>query len=211
MNKPFWSCFKGRLLALVVGGLASGVAPADSIWRDDVARPMFGDKRAGSVGDIVTIIVQETSTTSKDANTKGAKTSSADLSMASFLYGPSAGGFLTKAGKYPAVKYDAKNNFDGSAAVGSSEKITARISVRVVDVLPNRHLVIEGTRQTSFSGETQDVVLRGTVRPEDISSDNTIFSYNVADASIKFVSRGVVTDGQKKGWFNRIMDKVNPF
>ena len=211
MNKRYWSRFNCRLLAAVWLALLPGMGSADSIWRDDAAWPMFADKRASNVGDIITILVQETSTTSKDATTKGTKSSGADMSISSFLYGPAASGLLTQGGKYPALKFDAKNNFDGSGAVGSSEKITARISVRVVDVLPNRNLVIEGTRQTSFSGETQDVVLRGMVRPEDITANNTIYSYNVADATIKFVSKGVVTDGQKKGWFNRVLDKLNPF
>jgi len=118
---------------------------------------------------------------------------------------------LTKAGKLPALKIDGKTTFDGGGSINNSEKIIARIAVRVVDVLPNKNLVIEGKRQTSFSGESQEVVLRGTVRLEDIAANNTVFSYNVADASIKFVSKGSVTDAQRKGWFTRIWDKVSPF
>jgi len=78
-------------------------------------------------------------------------------------------------------------------------------------VLPNKNLVVEGKRQSSFSGESQDVILRGVVRPEDISAANTVFSYNIADASIKFISRGTVTDSQRKGWFTKIWDKLSPF
>jgi flagellar L-ring protein FlgH len=211
MNKLFWSRFNfGLLTAGLAFGSCGGVS-ADSIWRDDAVRPMFADKRASNVGDIITILVQETSTTSKDASTKSSKTTSADMSISSFLYGPGASSVLMKGGQYPALKYDAKTGFDGSGAVGSSEKITARISVRVVDVLPNRNLIIEGTRQTSFSGESQDMVLRGMIRPDDITANNTIYSYNVADASIKFMSRGAASDGQKKGWFTRVLDKGNPF
>jgi len=172
---------------------------------------MFSDKRAASVGDLLTIIVQENNTTSKDASTKTSKKSGVDAGISSFLYGPGASGLLTKGGQYPALKIDGKTEFDGSGAVGSSEKIVARITVRVVDVLPNRNLVLEGSRQTSFSGESQDVILRGSVRPEDITSGNTVFSYNVADVTIKFMSKGVASDGQKKGWFTRTWDKVNPF
>ena len=69
----------------------------------------------------------------------------------------------------------------------------------------------EGRRQTAFSGEKQDAILRGTVRFDDISANNSIYSYNIADASIQFVSHGTITDNQKKGWFNRIWDKVSPF
>jgi flagellar L-ring protein precursor FlgH len=83
--------------------------------------------------------------------------------------------------------------------------------VRVIDVLPNRNLVIEGTRETAFSGEQQTAILRGTVRPEDIAANNTIFSYNVADATIKFVSKGTISDNQRKGWFTKIWEKLTPF
>ncbi len=185
--------------------------PGDSLWKAGATKSMFADKRATAVGDLLTIIVQESSTASKDASTKTSKKSGVDAGITSFLYGPGASGLLTKGGQYPALKIDGSTQFDGSGAVGSSEKIVARITVRVVDVLPNRNLVLEGSRQTSFSGESQDVILRGMVRPEDITSGNTVYSYNVADVTIKFMSKGVASDGQKKGWFTRTWDKVNPF
>jgi flagellar L-ring protein precursor FlgH len=87
----------------------------------------------------------------------------------------------------------------------------AQIAVRVIDVLPNHNLLIEGKRETSFSDEHQTIVLHGVIRPEDVTSANTVLSYNVADASISIVGKGTVTDTQNKGWFTRILDKVNPF
>jgi flagellar basal body L-ring protein FlgH len=55
------------------------------------------------------------------------------------------------------------------------------------------------------------VVLRGVVRLDDVAANNTVYSYNVADASIHIISSGTVTDSTNKGWFNRIWDKLNPF
>ena len=77
--------------------------------------------------------------------------------------------------------------------------------------MPNGNLVIEGKRHTSFGGEQQDIVLRGVVRQEDIASDCTVYSYNVADATIQIQNKGVVSDDQSKGWFSRFWDKVKPF
>lgn len=199
------------LIAFASGHGLAARAMADSLWRDDAVRPMFADKRATAVGDILTIMVQENSTTSKDASTKSSKKSAVDVGISKFLYGPEASGLLTKGGQYPGLKFKSSTDFDGSGQVGSSERIVARIAVRVVDTLPNRHLVIEGSRQTSFSGESQDVILRGVVRPEDITANNLVYSYNVADVTINFVSRGAVTSGQKKGWFTRTWDKISPF
>lgn len=182
-----------------------------SIWQDNTAQPMFSDRRANSVGDIITIIVQENNSTSKDNNTKTSKQSAIDASIGTFLYSPGASGLLTKGGQMPALKIDSKNTFNGGGAINNSEKIIARIAVRVVDVLPNRTLIIEGTRDTAFSGEQQTMVLRGLVRADDVAANNTVYSYNVADATIKFTSKGTISDAQRKGWFTKIWDKVTPF
>jgi flagellar L-ring protein precursor FlgH len=72
-------------------------------------------------------------------------------------------------------------------------------------------MLIEGTRETAFSGEKQNIVLHGVVRPEDVTANNTVFSYNVADAKIQIVTKGAITDAQRKGWFTKIWDKVSPF
>ncbi len=183
---------------------------ADSLWKDDVARPLAADKRAAGVGDILTIVVQETTTTAKDQNTKTAKSTAMDASVSSFLYPASATGILSKKGKLPAMQYELKNDFSGGGAINNSERIVARIAVRVIDVLPNRNLIIEGSKETAFSGEQQTAILRGTVRPEDIAGNNTVFSYNIADATIKFVSKGSISDTQRKGWFTKVWDKLTP-
>jgi flagellar L-ring protein precursor FlgH len=184
---------------------------ADGLWREDTARSMFSDRRATGVGDILTVIVQENSSTSKDNNTKTARESSIDASIASFLFSPGASGFMTKGGQMPAMKMQGKTGFTGGGAINNSEKIVARIAVRVVDVLPNRSLVIEGTRDTAYSGEQQTMVMRGVVRADDVAANNTVYSYNIADATIRFTSKGTLTDTQRKGWFTKIWDKLAPF
>ena len=198
------------LLIFVAALVAPLTSPAQSIWRDD-SKPMFADKRATSVGDILTIVVQENTTTSKDNKTETARQSAIDASIASFLYSPAASGLLTKGGQLPALKMSAKNDFSGGGSINNSERIIARIAVHVIDVLPNKTLLVEGRRETAFGGEKQTVVLRGSVRVEDVASNNTVFSYNVADATIEIISRGTITDSQRKGWFSRIWDKVTPF
>jgi flagellar L-ring protein precursor FlgH len=191
--------------------LGSASASADSLWNEQTARPLFADKRATAVGDILTIVVQENQSATKDNSTKTSRKTGVDASLKTFLYSPDASGMLTKNGTMPALKLDSKNEFSGGGAINNSEKIVGRIAARVVEVLPNRNLIIEGSRRTAFAGETQDMVLRGTVRQEDILPNNSVYSYNVADATIRFVSKGNLTDTQRKGWFMRIWDKVAPF
>ena len=181
--------------------------PAQSLWQEDLSRPMFADKRATGVGDILTIIVSEISSANKNNETKTEKNSSWTAAVASFLYP----GFLQYKGSTPAVSYNSDLKHDGTGAINNSETIVAQVAVKVMDVLPNHNYVVEGRRETSFGGEHQTIVLHGIVRPEDISQTNTISSCNVADASIQIVGKGTVTDSQNKGWFTRILDKVIPF
>jgi flagellar L-ring protein precursor FlgH len=111
----------------------------------------------------------------------------------------------------PALKYAYKNDYSGGGTIDNSEKIISYVAARVIDVLPNRNLVIEGRRETAFGGEQQTIILRGVVRIDDITANNTVFSYNIADASIHIISKGTISDSQRKGWFNRIWDKLSPF
>jgi flagellar L-ring protein precursor FlgH len=185
---------------------------ADSLWKEDAApTSMFADKKAHRVGDIVTVIIQENNGATRNNNTTTARQSSIDASVSSFLYPAGATGLLTKGGQLPAMNMAAKNSFNGGGSIANQETITAQLAVKVIDVLPNGNLVVEGHRQTAFSGEKQDAILRGTVRADDVSATNTVYSFNIADASIQFISHGSVTDSQNKGWFTRIWDKVSPF
>jgi flagellar L-ring protein precursor FlgH len=209
MNKRFWLLCK--LACTLLAAWAPLTASAQSLWKAGKTRSLVSDRRAASVGDILSIVVQENNTTSKDRNTKTTRNSAVDASIDTFLYSPGASSFLTKNGMLPAMKFQSAQDFNGGGSINNSEKIVARIAVRVVDVLPNDNLVIEGRRQTSFGGETQEIILRGMVRPDDISPNNTIFSYNVSDATIQFTSKGTLTNAEKKGWFTRIWEKVSPF
>lgn len=212
MNRRLsFRCNRAALLALAVFFADTLAGRAQSLWRDDAAHSMFADKRARAIGDILTIVVQENAAATKANTTKTAKNTGLDAAINTFLYSPAASGFLTKGGQMPAVNMASKNTFDGGGQINNSEKITARIAVRVTEVLPNGSLVVEGRRQTKFSGETTDAVLRGVVRSEDVSAGNTVMSFNVADASIQYLSKGAVSDSQRKGWFTKVWDKVSPF
>ena len=205
MNKRFFNPLPVVLLALPFCFQAA--VQAQSLWHDDLARSIYADKRAAGVGDILTIIVQETSSANKNNETKTEKNSSWTAAVSSFLFP----GFVQYKGTTPAVQYNSDLKHDGSGAINNSETIVDQVAVTVKDVLPNHNLVIEGRRETSFSGERQTIVLHGIVRPEDVTSTDTVMSYNVADATIQIVGKGTVSDAQNKGWFTRILDKVNPF
>jgi flagellar L-ring protein FlgH len=215
MKTPSRCCFKilSGLSALL---LSAAQLSADSLWSPEIRQSQFADTTAHAIGDLITVVVQESNTTRKDSTTKTSKKTSLDASIEAFLYSPAASSFLTKTGPgggrhLPAMRMGSKTDFDGGGRINNSESIISRFGVRVVDVLPNNNLIVEGLRQTSFSGESQTIILRGTLRPFDITPNNTVFSYNLADVALKFENSGTVSDAQRKGWFTRVWDKVTPF
>jgi len=201
------------LLVPAIAALTLLAVPArpQSLWHSETSKSMYADKRASGVGDIITILVQENSTASKNNETKTQKSSSLSEAITSFLYSPGASGLLTKGGQLPTMAYNSSSKHDGSGSINNEENIIARIAVRIVDVLPNRNFVVEGKRETSFGGEHQTIILRGVVRSDDVSSANTVYSFNVSDATIQIIGKGTITDSQRKGWFTRLWDKINPF
>jgi flagellar L-ring protein precursor FlgH len=212
MKTSFLSLSDVTHLAIVLFALQLTNLGADSLWKEDAApTSMFADKKAHRVGDIVTVIIQENNGASRNNNTTTSRQSSVNASISSIFYPPGTSGLLTKGGQLPAMNLSGKNTFNGGGQIADQETIAAMLAVKVIDVLPNGNLVVEGHRQTAFSGEKQDAILRGTVRPDDISSTNSVYSFDIADASIQFISHGSVTDSQKKGWFTTIWDKVSPF
>ena len=210
-------------------------AQGGSLWREGVTdeRGMFSDKRAKRIGDIVTIVIQETATLS---NAVRLKTDKAANSSATGLGTDLINQFLgnvskdvlakeTKIGKevrrplptgaelptVPTLSANGTNDYTGGGEIRNSQTIASRCAVQIIDTLPNGNLVVEGVREASFSKERQFVSLRGIIRSYDILPDNTVLSSNVADARINVVSEGTLTEAQKKGWLLRINDKINPF
>ena len=200
--------------SLFLLALAATSLHAESLWTAAghvPERSMFADRKAGAVGDILTVVVQETAASSTSQRKKSDRSSSVDASISQFLFPPSVSSFGTKGGVLPATKFAAKNDFSGGGDVSNSQSLTATTAVLVTDVLPNGNLVIQGVRLVTFSGETQYVVLHGVVRPDDISSGNSIFSSSIADARVEFVSQGTLTDAQKKGWLTKVYDLLRPY
>jgi flagellar L-ring protein precursor FlgH len=221
------SKFTFKFILLIAGLTLCSTALAGSLWREGYTeeRGMFADKRAKRIGDIVTIVVVETASLNNTLSLKTNKESKAGIDgfvsnlINQFITGipNTLLGRLQKntnsvvVPSLPSLPVSGANSYDGGGEIDNKQTITARSAVQVIDVLPNGNLVVEGTREISYSKERQFVSLHGIIRPYDIQPDNTVLSSNVADAKIQVVSEGTLTDAQKKGWLLRINDKINPF
>ncbi|MFP4157359.1 MAG: flagellar basal body L-ring protein FlgH [Opitutales bacterium] len=186
----------------LLGGLS-----AESIWLKS-SRPagMFGDDRARAVGDIVTIVVEESAsvTASKSSSTnKSSEVADAISKVLRTSAGVSTG--------FPSSEWNNSSDFAGGGSVSDTQSAQSQLSVMVVDRLPNGTLAIEGMRRITMANEINYAVIRGFIRPSDVRVDNTILSSRIADAQVDFIAEGSLTEAQRKGWLNRLQSYVNPF
>ncbi len=201
-----------RPWSLVIAcALAAASAQATSLWTAPGSREqgVAMDLRAAQVGDILTILIAENAAASSSQNKSTDSSSSVDASVQQFLFANSGMGTHNKG--LPGVKFGGKSGFTGGGQVSNTQTLNARAAVLVTDVLPNGNLVIAGARRLTFSGETQNVILHGIVRPADIANGNTVLSSNIAEARLEFISEGTLTDAQKRGWLTNLYEKLRPF
>jgi flagellar L-ring protein precursor FlgH len=178
-----------------------------SLWYDSAS--LYEDKRARHVNDIVTILISEATSASKKATTNNSSASSVNDSITNLMGIPSSQ-ILTK-NLQAGVQGTGNSAFKGEGDTARTGNFTATLSGMVTEVLPNSYLVIESRKEVIINNDKEIMVLRGIIRPEDITTENTIYSYQVADAQMYLVGDGVLDDKQSQGWLARIMDKVWPF
>lgn len=207
-----------------------GNVQAGSLWLKEgsTEQSMFADKIARNIGDILTIVVQEDTSTQQTAriktyeNTEGgtgifpalnATLNGFVQALPSWISKQSSGSNLPVDEndiQIPTLDIAAKSEWNGGGDTQNTLTITNRTAVTVVDVLPNGNLVVEGAKIIRAGQESQYAYMRGIVRPMDIAADNTIVSTKVADAQVEFIPEGELTDAQKKGWLVRMWDKIKP-
>ena len=189
MRKQKW--LAGMLAAVLCTASLAPVVSAESLWNNpngQPARSPFADHRATGIGDIVTIVISETTTTSATRSSANEKSGSVSLGTGIGIFD-----FLQAASASGSDKFSAK----GSAS--SSNRVAGNVTVTVVDVTPNGNFILEGTQSIWQNKNEHKIVFRGTCRPEDISSSNTILSTRVADATVRFDGKGPLNAKQRQG------------
>lgn len=200
------------LLGLVLVGLLVTTASADSIWARRSPRwaNLWQDVRARNIGDILTILIQETSNINQREQRQLNK---ATTISDNFQYaGDSNSGTTTRTGAANFQMSNASNrNFQGNAQLTSDRTYTDRVAATVVDVLPNGVLVVEGTRVRCVSGERRIIRITGLVRPADLDPNNIVTSQAVANFKIEYIGRGVDSNFVNQGWLGRVFNILWPF
>jgi flagellar L-ring protein FlgH len=180
-----------------------------SIWQASSV-PLVDDFKARRRGDIVTVVITEQASATKQATTGTSRDAGISASIPNFM-GLETTFLADKINLNSMVKANTSSSFDGSGSTTRKDALNATISARVMDVLPNGDLRIEGSRSVKVNNEDQIILLEGTVRPRDISPDNMVSSTQVADARITYSGKGIINDRQQPGWMFNLLDKIWPF
>ena len=205
-----------RILAaggLCVLGLCwTEAAHAEALWKRHQPEHglLFYDTQARRVGDLLTVVVREDSNVrNQDNRGLGKKTSAKGL----FKFGAkSDGGFATQSSEGEMdSELQSNRSFDGKSSFRSQRAFDDRVTVTVIDVLPNGNLVFRGCRQIHIEGDQRTLVVTGIVRPFDVSADNTVNSRLVSDLHMNYEGHGGEEGFIRQGWLGRTANKVWPF
>ena len=169
----------------------------------DLAR----DLRASQIDDLVTIVVSERASAVASGSTKTSRTSSAKNSITALAGPTKAAGILAN-----LTGLSGESKLDGQGTTTRDTTLTTSLSARVVQVLPNGYLVVEGTKNVQVDGEHQLISVHGVIRPSDITTANTVTSTRLAELEVRINGKGVVNDATHRPFFlYRLLLGVLPF
>ena len=161
---------------------------------------MFSDYKAHKIGDIVTIHIVEFTTGSNNSTTNTKNENNFNISSGS-------SGVLDF---IPLFGINSKhgNEYKGNGSVAQNGQLRAKLSAKIVDVTESGNVKIEGKKIVEINGDKQTTILTGWVRPEDITSENVVYSFNIANAEIQYKGKGVTSSSAKPGWVTRLINWI---
>jgi len=184
----------------------------NSLWRSG-SRAFFRDQRAARVGDIMTVIINISDSAKVNNATKRTRANSEAAGAPNFFGLESQLSKVLPEAVDPAKLVDVTSDGSsaGSGSVDRKESVVLTVAAVVTQVLPNGNLVIEGRQEVRVNFEVRELLVAGIVRPEDISSTNTILHTQIAEARISYGGRGPLTDVQQPRYGQQLYDVIMPF
>lgn len=173
-----------------------------SIYKAGFGVRLFEDTKAHRVGDLITVMLSESTTAQKSASTSSSKEQNIDFPTPTIMGMP-----LTHNGREILNNEVAMgNDFSGDGASSLSNSLSGSITVFVAEVMPNGNLVIRGEKKLTLNQGDEYIRVTGIVRPMDVTPDNTIASTKVANAEIFYSGDGSINDANRMGWLARFFN-----
>lgn len=182
-------------------------APSGSLFMSS-RTAWFGEARASRVGDTVTILLQESTQSTRSASVTTSRESTNDFLSAGQVDILSAGSDFVNV---PGMFDGSTSESTGTGNSGQSASLTGSITATIVEVLPNGNMVVQGEKILALTEGSERVRVRGVIRPRDISQMNTVLSYRLANAQIRYEGRGDLARAARPGWGTRFFNAAWPF
>jgi len=174
-----------------------------SIYQGATNRFLFEDRKARRVGDLITIILDERTVSSKSASTSASKDSGLDLPAPTLL-----GKVPTLNGNNALTTMSTGSSFSGSGDSQQSNSLFGNVTVMVREDLGNGNLLVSGEKELTLNNGKEIVSVEGIVRSQDISPENTVVSTLIADANIVYRGKGLIADSNRPGWLTRLFNSA---
>ena len=168
---------------------------AKSLWVDGGAMSMYADKKARNVGDILTIVINESTTQTAAKSRTNSKSGSLSVGSGTGIFD-----FIK------AFSANGSDSFQADGTATDTSRFIGQITVTVVEVLPNDNMIVEGTQSIWQNRDEHKITLRGIVRRDDVTMNNTVPSTKVADATLKFDGKGPLNAKQRQGILTQIFN-----
>ncbi|WP_394692271.1 flagellar basal body L-ring protein FlgH [Hyphobacterium sp.] len=188
------------------------VSPTNSLWTPG-RQTFFGDPRAASPGDILTVNINIADSANVQNSTNRSRSASEDSDLTNFLGGEAALSQFFNDAVDPTslASFGSSGSHAGTGAVTRQETINLSIAAVVTGRMPNGNLAISGRQEVRINNEIRELLVSGVVRPQDIASDNTIRHTQIAEARISYGGRGHISDVQRPRMGQEVFDILWPF
>lgn len=184
----------------------------NSLWRSG-SRSFFNDQRASRIGDILTVEIEIDDSAELSNSSNRQREGSTSVGVSNFFGLEQVAGEIFNSAFDPSnmISADAESEHRGTGAINREEKIELTVAAVIVDRLANGNLVIAGRQEVRINGELRELTVSGIIRPEDVTSDNTIIHTQIAEARISYGGRGTISTVQRPNWGQRIGDAIAPW
>ncbi len=184
-----------KILLIMI--LALGANCVYAQFDQTTAQSLFSDVKAYKEGDAIMVLIMEDTQADNSASTESGRESSV---------GGGLEGSMNNSGTTLEGNLNTENDFEGKGRTSRKEKIRSKLSARVVEVEDNGNLLtIEGRRNTTINDETQTIVISGVVRRVDILPNNSVYSYNILDLTLRIEGDGMVSEVQEPGLITKFL------
>ena len=175
---------------------------------------LFSDKKDLQIGDIIQVIVSETLTNDSKNTRDMTNTNTSRLGAGLFSSkAPSTANTTKKLNSAVGLGFNSTSSskFSGSAVSKADEKFSTTISAIITQTYQNGNYFIQGSKEMLINGQKQNVKISGVIRPYDITPENTVYSYQVANLKILYKKDGEENDVLEKPWGTRFLEAIWPF